>query len=203
MSEHEDIRPRVFVSYSWTSPSHEQRVLDLANRLISDGIEVTIDKYDLQEGQDLHAFMERMVTDKSISHVLVLSDRSYAEKANSRERGVGKEALIISAEVYERADQTKFLPIVFECVDGEPCLPVFMKGRVYIDMSTPEREAEDYEPLVRRIYGKPLLRKPPLGAQPTYLLDAPALALQTTARGSRAERAVLENLPYADAAIRD
>ena len=105
-------------------------MLDLANRLIGDGIPVIIDKYDLQEGQDLHKFMERMVNDETVTHVLVVTDRAYADKADKREKGVGKEAILISAEVFENADQTKFLPIVFEAVDGEPCRPVFLKGRI-------------------------------------------------------------------------
>jgi len=45
-------QPKVFISYSWSSPQHEQWVLDLAERLSGDGIIVVLDKWDLKEGQD-------------------------------------------------------------------------------------------------------------------------------------------------------
>jgi SEFIR domain len=37
--------PKVFISYSHDSPEHEQRVLELAERLRADGINCTIDQY--------------------------------------------------------------------------------------------------------------------------------------------------------------
>ena len=44
--------PRVFVSYSWSSPAHENWVLQLATELRGEGIDVVLDKWDLKEGQD-------------------------------------------------------------------------------------------------------------------------------------------------------
>ena len=69
--------PKVFISYSWSSPSHERWVLDLAESLMASGIEVKLDKWDLRLGGDAVAFMESMVTDKSIDKVLIISDKSY------------------------------------------------------------------------------------------------------------------------------
>jgi hypothetical protein len=203
VTEQEAKRPKVFISYSWSSPEHEARVLALANRLIADGVEVVMDKYDLQEGQDLHAFVERMVTDPTVTHVLVVTDSGYAEKANSREKGVGKEAQIISSEVYAKADQTKFLPLVFEFTDDAPCVPVFMKGRIYIDMSTPEREADNYESLVRRLCGKPLYQKPPIGKPPRFLFEGSAMVLPTTGKAQLARKAILDGKDYADAVVEE
>jgi SEFIR domain len=37
--------PRVFISYSHDSPDHQNRVLELVNRLRSDGIDAIIDQY--------------------------------------------------------------------------------------------------------------------------------------------------------------
>ena len=62
------------------------------HRLNSDGaIEVIIDEYDFKEGGEKYAFMERMVNDPSVIHVLVFSDKLYAEKADGRKGGVGTE----------------------------------------------------------------------------------------------------------------
>ena len=81
-------------------------------RLVSDGVDTILDKWNLKEGQDLNQFMESMVSDKSIDRVLIILTKKYAEKANDRIGGVGKETLIISSEVYEKASQTKFIPVV-------------------------------------------------------------------------------------------
>jgi len=106
--------PKVFISYSWSSPEHEEKVLNLATRLMSHGVEVIIDKWDLKEGQDKYAFMEQAVTSNDIDRVLIISDKMYAEKANSRRGGVGDETIIISPEIYGSVNQDKFIPVVFE-----------------------------------------------------------------------------------------
>ena len=38
--------PKVFISYSWSSPEHEQFVLDLATQLRESGIDAILDKWD-------------------------------------------------------------------------------------------------------------------------------------------------------------
>jgi hypothetical protein len=47
-------------------------------------VDVTIDKWDLKEGLDAIQFMESMVTDPNIKKVILVLDRSYAEKADGR-----------------------------------------------------------------------------------------------------------------------
>src|ERR1043166_5605294 len=110
-------QPKAFISYSWSSPGHRELVRTWADRLLADGIEIIIDQYDLKEGHDKFAFMEKMVTDPSVSHVLVISDKKYAEKADARQAGVGTESQIISQEVYAKVEQSKFIPIVVELND--------------------------------------------------------------------------------------
>lgn len=88
--------PKVFISYSWSTPTHERWVLDLAEELIESGINVILDKWDLKPGQDSIDFMEQMVKDPSIDKVLIISDKGYAEKADNRSGGVGTETQIIS-----------------------------------------------------------------------------------------------------------
>src|SRR5688572_14134477 len=162
--------PKVFISYSWSSQSHRLLVIEWAERLVADGIDVVLDAYDLKEGHDKYAFMERMVTDESVTHVLVMSDQNYAEKADARKAGVGTESQIISKEVYEKVDQSKFIPIVTEFDEsGNPFLPTYLKSRIWIDFSTPEAVNGNWERLIRFIYGKPLHEKPKLGKPPVYI----------------------------------
>lgn len=162
--------PKVFISYSWTSVEHEQFVLELATSLRNHGVEAILDKWDLKPGQDKYVFMESMVVDAEVLKVLVLCDRQYQEKANSRAGGVGTESQIISQELYGKVKQTKFIPIVCEYDDdGLPCLPVFMKGLIYIDVSTNERYGDGLDQLLRLIYEQPFHQKPKLGGPPAFV----------------------------------
>ena len=88
--------PKVFISYSWTTHEYEEKVVALAEKLVEMGVDVVMDKWDLVEGAEINAYMEKMVTDKSISKVLILCDKAYAEKADNRKGGVGTETLIIT-----------------------------------------------------------------------------------------------------------
>ena len=44
--------PKVFISYSWTTPEHKQRVLDIATELVESGIDAILDKWELKEVHD-------------------------------------------------------------------------------------------------------------------------------------------------------
>ncbi len=57
---------RLFISYSWSTPEHEDWVLRLATELRESGIDVILDKWNLKEGHDAFAFMEKMVSDKDV-----------------------------------------------------------------------------------------------------------------------------------------
>jgi hypothetical protein len=162
--------PKAFLSYSWSSPAHQQLINEWAARLLSDGVDVVLDQYDLKEGHDKFVFMERMVTDPSVSHVLVFSDSTYVEKADARAAGVGTESQIISGEIYAKVEQSKFIPIVCaKDAEGQPCLPAFLMARIWIDFTSPEAVNDNWERLIRLLHGKPANEKPKLGKPPVYL----------------------------------
>lgn len=164
--------PKVFISYSWTSKGHQARIIEYAKRLTGDGVDIVLDKFGLKEGDDKYAFMERMVTDATVTHVLVFSDKAYAEKADARKAGVGTESQIISKEVYDKVSQSKFIPIACELSEkGEPYMPVFFKSRIWFDFSSAEAINENWEGLIRLLYNKPLLEKPQLGKPPAYITE--------------------------------
>ncbi len=171
--------PTAFASYSWTSPEYAERVEQLARDLMAAGIHVILDQWDLAEGQDKYAFMERCVSDASVDKVLILIDPRYTARADRREGGVGTETLIISPEVYERTEGTKFIPVIMERdEDGRIQLPVYLKGRIFIDLSDPERYEDEFERLVRNLHGRPARERPALGARPAYLEEG-AVELKT------------------------
>ena len=186
------IHPVVFISYSWSSPEHEDFVLRLATMLRADSVDVKLDKWDLKEGHDKYAFMESMVTEPTVSRVLVLCDRKYKERADARSGGVGTETQIISAEIYGKVQQDKFIPIVCELDEqGQPFLPVFMAPRIYINLSSTARFADEYDKLLRNVCDRPLNQKPALGAVPAFLEREPETVALPTSYAFRAFRDAL------------
>ena len=163
-------QPKVFISYSWERADTVTQVEELAKRLVNDGVDVVLDIWELLDGQDKYAFMERSVTDTTITKVLMICDKSYAEKANARVGGVGDETMVISPEVYEKATETKYIPIIFERdEEGKEYVPAYLKPRIYIDLSSDERFEASYEKLLRNLHNKPEHSKPPLGKMPEWL----------------------------------
>jgi hypothetical protein len=123
--------PKLFVSYSWSDAEHEQWVIDLATELRESGVDVILDKWDLKEGHDAVAFMEKMATDPEIKKVAIICDEKYAAKADGRAGGVGTETQIISREVYENQAQEKFVAVVCEKDEnGKAYLPTYYKSRI-------------------------------------------------------------------------
>lgn len=189
--------PKLFISYSWSSPEHEQWVLNLATELRETGVDVILDKWDLKEGHDAYAFMEKMVTDPEIAKVAIVCDRVYMDKADGRSGGVGTETQIISAEVYQKQDQNKFVAILAgRDENGKAYLPAYYKSRIYIDLSDPDLYAKNFEQLLRWIYDKPMFIKPELGKKPSFLSDGVQISLGTTASFRRAHDAIRNSKDY-------
>ena len=205
MSDIQPVTPKAFISYSWSSPEHEARVLDLATDLRSAGVDAIIDKWDLREGQESAAFMEQMVTDKGIQKVIIISDRAYAEKSDMRSGGAGTEAQIISPKLFSGEDEGKFVALVFERDEhGNACLPAYYTSRIFIDFTDLTRATDSFEQLVRWIFDKPLYKKPSLGRPPAYLnSDEAVITLATSAAHRRAMDAVQNSRPHAFAAMQE
>lgn len=162
------INPKVFISYSWSSEEYKSVVLQLAEDLRRDGVDVILDRWDLRAGQDKYYFMEHSV--QAANKVLILCDSKYMEKANNRTGGVGDETAIITPDVYGNNEQEKFIPVLME---GKDVVPKYLKGRIGVDL-TPGDRKKKYKELLRVIFEKPIYQKPVLG-QPPKWLDAPML----------------------------
>ena len=148
--------------------------------------------------------MEQMVNDESIVKVLLMCNSEYTKKANSKKGGVGVESLIVSPEVYDKTEQTKFIPIVLERDDkGKACVPTFVKSRIYIDFSDDENFENEYDKLLRRIHGKPLHKRPPIGAMPSYLDNETLVYTPTSNLVKKIKNALIEEKSYANNLIQD
>jgi len=196
--------PKIFISYSWSSPSHQEWVISLAERLVSDGIDVVFDKWNLKEGHDKYDFMESTVKSEEIDKVLIIIDKKYTDKANSRSAGVGTETQIISPKIYENVTQEKFIPLVREQDEnGNAYLPIFLKGRIYINFSSNEHFELNYESLLRNIYQRPTYNKPKLGKAPGYLFEETPMNHKTTSILRSFENQIEKNPKRINSIIRE
>lgn len=176
--------------------------MNLATELCESGVDVILDKWDLKEGHDVVAFMEKMVTDPEIKKVAIICDEKYATKADGREGGVGTEAQIISKEVYDKQDQEKFVAIVCKKnSEGKPFLPTYYKSRIYIDLSEADKYSENFERLLRWVFDKPLYAKPELGNKPSFLSEGEHISLGTTVLFKRCVDALKNQKTYASGAF--
>lgn len=201
---HSTRSPRAFISYAWTSPTHESWVLQLSTRLREDGVDVILDKWDLKPGHDAHVFMEQMVRDPKVTKVIMVCDRNYTDKANERAGGVGIESQIISPELYASAAQDKYAAVITETDDdGKALVPIFYTGRVYVDFANSDDYEPAYDTLLRWILDKPLHVKPELGEIPEHIAQPPTIASATASSLRRAEEAIKHGSKTAGALVRE
>lgn len=153
-SKNEAKSPKVFISYARGDDEYQIKVLDFCNRLNENNIEILIDVRNLKFGDDVNYFMERCVNDSSVDYVIMLLDENYTEKANKRHGGVGTETQIISREVYDKTEQSKFIPVVFQrCPDNKIHIPTYLESRYYADL-TKEDADKVFKEIVEHIHSK-------------------------------------------------
>jgi hypothetical protein len=117
-------------------------------------------------------FMEQSVKDPSVTKILIFSDRLYADKADGRLGGVGAETQIFTPELYGEVKDSKCIPIACESDDdGQAYMPIYLKSRIFIDFRKEGDRANEYQRLVKQLYGLPEKEKPPLGTPPSYVTN--------------------------------
>lgn len=164
-------KPKVFISYAWSSDDYKQKIVSFATALMQSAVDVVLDQWSLEPGNDTYSFMEQSVNDPAVTNVLIMLDKVYKEKADGRTGGVGTETQIISPEIYGIVNQTKFIPVVFERGDnGEICKPTFLTHALHFDLSQEETFTTEFQRLVRWLYGIKQDPKPEISsAPPTWL----------------------------------
>jgi len=143
-------RPRVFISYSWDSDTHQKWVIELARELFRNGIEVVVDSLNIVPGEEITMFIERSISECDV--LLLICTSNYTDKANNRLGGVGMETVISSATFMAAKESKKFIPIVRDNVKSSfEKLPKYLGSTLYIDMSTNSWRAEPLQRLISAI----------------------------------------------------
>jgi hypothetical protein len=146
-----------FLSYSWDSPEHRRWIASLGARLRADGVDLLLDEWHLQAGDQLSHFMEKAVRESDF--VLIVCTPRYREKSNARTGGVGYEGNIMTAELYTGGNERKFIPLLREG-DWLRAAPTWLQGKKYFDLSGDPYIEDHYHDLINTLLG--IMVHPPI-----------------------------------------
>ncbi len=151
--------PRVFISYSWDSEVHKQRVLELAEQLRDGGIDCELDQYYQSPPEGWALWMLRQV--KQADFVMMICTQTYYQRALGEEppgtgKGVKLEGAIINNEIFNsEAKNEKFIPVLFSGSDMQFVPEFILSVSRYI-------LPQDHEKLYRRLTNQPeVIKRPP------------------------------------------
>ncbi|MHC4477430.1 MAG: SEFIR domain-containing protein, partial [Planctomycetota bacterium] len=153
---------RVFISYSHDSPEHADKVLDLSDRLIADGVDCILDQYEESPAEGWPRWMDTNI--KNADFVLMICTETYYKRVMGEEepgtgRGVRWEGNLIYNHIYNADTKTtKFIPVLFDSGKLEH-IPTPLQGASRYNVDS-ER---GYEDLYRRLTNQPRAKKPKLG----------------------------------------
>ena len=163
-----DLRsPTAFISYSHESPEHDDRVLDLANRLRAEGVDCELDKYQVSPPEGWPLWMQTQV--QKSDFVIVVCTATYSRRSTGNEepgKGLGTawESRSIHQILYDAVENRRVTPVVFDHRDVVH-IPLALKSATYYDLSTDD----GYRALHQALTDQPRVEKPPLGPVPRRL----------------------------------
>lgn len=138
----------VFISYSWDDEPHKEWVQSLATRLRTDGVDAMLDSWAAVPGDQLPEFMERAIRENEF--VVIICTPRYKTRSDKREGGVGYEGDIMTAEVINKQNHRKFIPILRDGAWGEAA-PTWLAGKYRINLTGDPYSEREYEDLVRTL----------------------------------------------------
>ncbi len=155
----------IFISYSWDNEDHKEWVLNLANNLVKNGIDVILDQYDLSAGQEMTYFMEKAMTSDKI--VMIMTP-NYKLKADKRSGGVGFEYSLITKDYYDKEpNKLRIIPLLRKGNQEKSC-PTYIQTKIFHDMRDDLKFDSKFYELIKLIIDKPLVNKPQLGKLPNF-----------------------------------
>jgi len=155
----EENSPKVFISYSHDSKEHQDRVLELSNKLRDEGIDCSIDQYEDSPPEGWPKWMDRNVDNSDF--ILVVCTEIYYKRVKGIDEhgnGIKWESTLIYQKLYNAGgNNTKFIPIIFK--DGKfEHIPEPLQGSTFYNVD----DHESYEKLYWRLRGVKT-EKPELG----------------------------------------
>jgi hypothetical protein len=153
MPPSDSAHPKVLISYSHDSPGHKRRVLELSERLRSDGIDARIDQYSPWPSEGWPRWMERHL--READFVLMLCTETYQRRVTGEEepgsgRGVCWEANLIYNDLYiQKVTTSKYIPVLLRDGDYQH-IPAVLKGHPHFHVEANEGYRELYRLLTKQ-----------------------------------------------------
>ncbi len=161
--------PVVFISYSWDDEAHKEWVLQLAYRLLSNGIDVLLDRFMLHSGTNFTSIIEEGLT--KADKVIIVASPNYKTKAEFNKGGVGHEYSIIHAELYNHEGHTsRFIPVLRRGIVSES-IPKYLGQILHVDFTDDSQFEKKYIELCRGILGLADISKPAIGSMPDWVRE--------------------------------
>lgn len=158
--------PIVFISYSWDNEEHKEWVLNLANQLRKDGVDVILDRYYLRPGKNVPFFVENSI--RRSNRIITILTPNYKRKAENRLGGVGQEFSMINNELAKNiSDNERIIPVL-KSGSTDDSIPEFLQQYLYVSFSDSKKYNSNYEELLREIYKEPKVQIPELGDKPNF-----------------------------------
>jgi tetratricopeptide (TPR) repeat protein len=154
--------PKVFISYSHDSPSHEATVLALANRLRGEGVDAVLDQYESFPPRGWIHWMKDQIRDTQF--ILVVCTENYRRRWDGDEKasvglGASYEGQTIQQLLYnERGENRRFIPVLLNDKDGQ-YLPLELQRYTHFSLYT----ESGYEKLYRLLTNQAETPMPILG----------------------------------------
>ena len=155
--------PRIFCSYSHDDETHKAWVLNLATRLVANGVDVVLDQWDMSLGGDLPFFMEQGLD--QATRILSVCSETYVRKANAGQGGVGYEKMILTGQLMSDVTSDRIIPLIRNN-ELKPLVPTFLISRMFVDFRDDTKFESSYAELLRDIHKQPVRPRPPLGKNP-------------------------------------
>ena len=152
---------KVFISYTWENDKHTTWVIALATRLRKDGIETTLDQWEVDLGDEIPRFMEEGIREHD--RVLIICTPEYKRKADERLGGAGYETRQITAEILNGSTRGKFIPVLRNGI-WETALPSYLQGIKGVNLcdGNTARYEQQYRILLAILSGRQK-KAPPVG----------------------------------------
>ena len=161
--------PTAVISYAHETDEHNQRVLYLAKRLIVEGVDCKMDRFEVSPREGWPIWMQKTINNSDF--IIAVCTDTYKRRFEGNDPpGTGKGAMwegqLIQQILYDSGGNDRVIPIVFDKADIV-YIPSVLKSATYYDVST----VSGYRDLHRALTNQPRVEKPPLGSIPTRLPD--------------------------------
>ena len=145
--------PRVFISYSHDSPTHCDRVLELAQQLRKDGIEAELDQFHQTELLHWPRWCEERMRPENADFVLCVCTTEYAHRVEGRVaadvgKGVFWEGTLIYNELYDAKGNPRCVPVLLDGA-ADTDIPRILQNFTWFRLGKFALDDDDYQQLYR------------------------------------------------------